>query len=47
VLLLTTQGEASAAAKGMELGASGFLAKHVTAPKLLVQKLREVLKDRA
>jgi len=47
VLLLTTQGDAASASRGMELGASGFLAKHATAPKLLVQRLHELLKDRA
>lgn len=46
VLLLTGQDDAAHAAKGMECGACGFLAKHSTSPKVLVTKLREILKPR-
>jgi two-component system OmpR family response regulator len=43
VLLLSGQDTLDRAAKGMELGARGFLAKHSTSPKVMVQKLREIL----
>jgi len=43
VLLLSGQDDLERAAKGMELGARGFLAKHSTSPKVMVQKLREIL----
>lgn len=43
VLLLTGQDDMTNAQKGMELGASGFLGKHATSPKVLGQKIRDVL----
>lgn len=43
VLLLSGQDTLERAARGMELGARGFLAKHSTSPKVMVQKLREIL----
>jgi DNA-binding response OmpR family regulator len=43
VLLLSGQDDLERAARGMELGARGFLAKHATSPKVMVQKLREIL----
>lgn len=43
VLLLSGQDTLERAAQGMELGARGFLAKHSTSPKVMVQKLREIL----
>jgi len=43
VLLLSGQDTHERVARGMELGARGFLAKHATSPKVMVQKLREIL----
>ena len=43
VLLLSGQDTLDRAARGMELGARGFLAKHSTSPKVMVQKLRDIL----
>lgn len=43
VLLLSGQDTLERAAQGLELGARGFLAKHSTSPKVMVQKLREIL----
>ena len=43
VLLLSGQDTLDRASRGMELGARGFLAKHSTSPKVMVQKLREIL----
>ena len=43
VLLLSGQDTLDRAARGIELGARGFLAKHSTSPKVMVQKLREIL----
>lgn len=43
VLLLSGQDTLDRAMQGMELGARGFLAKHSTSPKVMVQKLREIL----
>ena len=43
VLLLSGQDTLDRAMRGMELGARGFLAKHSTSPKVMVQKLREIL----
>jgi DNA-binding response OmpR family regulator len=43
VLLLTGQDDLAHAARGMELGACGLLPKHSTSPKVLAQKLREIL----
>lgn len=43
VLLLTGQDDLSNAQKGIELGASGFLGKHATSPKVLGQKIRDIL----
>jgi DNA-binding response OmpR family regulator len=43
VLLLSGQDNLDRAARGMELGARGFLAKHSTSPKVMVQKLHEIL----
>jgi len=43
VLLLSGQDDLDRASRGMELGARGFLAKHSTSPKVMVQKLREIL----
>lgn len=43
VLLLSGQDTLERTAQGMELGACGFLAKHSTSPKVMVQKLREIL----
>jgi len=43
VVMLTGQDDMERAARGMELGARGFLPKHSTSPKVLVAKLREIL----
>ncbi|MHB8837148.1 MAG: response regulator [Candidatus Methylomirabilia bacterium] len=43
VLLLSGQDTLDRAMQGMQLGARGFLAKHSTSPKVMVQKLREIL----
>lgn len=43
VLLLTGQDDRAHAARGMELGARGFLPKHSTSPKSLAQKLNDIL----
>lgn len=43
VLLLSGQDTLDRAARGIELGARGFLPKHSTSPKVLAQKLREIL----
>lgn len=43
VLLLSGQDTLERAAQGMQLGARGFLAKHSTSPKVMLQKLREIL----
>jgi DNA-binding response OmpR family regulator len=43
VLLLSGQDTLERAAQGMQLGARGFLAKHSTSPKVMVQKLHEIL----
>jgi len=43
VLLLSGQDTLDRAAQGMELGARGFLPKHSTSPKVMLQKLREIL----
>lgn len=43
VLLLSGQDTLDRAARGIELGARGFLPKHSTSPKVMVQKLREIL----
>ena len=43
VLLLTGQDDSTRAAKGVELGARGFLAKHSTSPKVMLARLREIL----
>jgi len=45
VVLLTGQDDMTRAARGVELGARGFLPKHSTSPKVLVAKLREILGD--
>jgi DNA-binding response OmpR family regulator len=46
VLLLTGQDDPANVIRGMELGARGFLAKHSTSPKVLIQKLQEILAAR-
>ena len=43
VLLLSGQDTLDRAAQGMGLGARGFLPKHSTSPKVMLQKLREIL----
>jgi DNA-binding response OmpR family regulator len=43
ILLLSGQDTLDRALRGMELGARGFLPKHSTSPKVMIQKLREIL----
>jgi DNA-binding response OmpR family regulator len=45
VLMLSGQDDLDRAARGMQLGARGYLPKHSTSPKVMVQKLREILRS--
>lgn len=43
VILLTGQDDYSMVEKGMTMGAAGFMPKHSTSPKVLIEKLHSIL----